>query len=45
MAVFPLDVILCCNNIGSTLGLSYGLFGPLLWGASTVIMEDPWNFP
>ena len=44
MAVFPKDVVLSCTNVGSTFGLSFGVYGPLLWGASSVVIEDPWNF-
>lgn len=39
--VFANDIVLTLANLDSTLALSYSVFGPLLWGASTFLLEDP----
>ena len=44
LGIFYGDNILTLANFASSLGLSYSLFGPLLRGASTVILEDPYSF-
>jgi len=44
LGIFKNDTMLTLSNLSSNIGLSYALFGPLLRGASTFLIEDPWAF-
>ena len=39
------DIMMTLSNLSSTIGLSYGIFGPLLVGGTSYLLEDIFNFP
>lgn len=45
LGIFKEDKILTLASLCSTIGLSYSLFGPLLRGATSILLEDLWSFP
>ena len=44
LGLFEKDMILPLTNLCSNLGITYGMLGPLLIGASSIHVEDLWQF-